>query len=70
MGMVVDSVSDVITLTDEQIRRAPDMGSELDVGYITGLGVLEERMLILTDIDILMSSAEMGLIGKINGVDA
>jgi purine-binding chemotaxis protein CheW len=65
MGMVVDSVSDVITLTAEQIRPAPDMGSELDVGYMIGLGVLEERMLILTDIDKLMSSTETGLIDRL-----
>ena len=65
MGMVVDSVSDVITLTDEQIRPAPDMGSELDVAYMTGLGVLEGRMLILTDIDRLMSATEIGLIDKL-----
>ncbi|HEX7982994.1 MAG TPA: chemotaxis protein CheW [Duganella sp.] len=62
MGMVVDSVSDVVTLTGEQIRPAPDMGAGLDVGYMTGLGVLGDRMLILTDIDKLMSSAEMGVI--------
>ncbi|WP_093557193.1 chemotaxis protein CheW [Pseudoduganella namucuonensis] len=65
MGMVVDSVSDVITLTDEQIRPAPDMGSEFDVDYMTGLGVVEERMLILTDIDRLMSSTEIGLIDRL-----
>jgi purine-binding chemotaxis protein CheW len=65
MGMVVDSVSDVITLTTEQIRPAPDMGAELDVAYMIGLGVLEERMLILTDIDKLMSSTELGSMEKL-----
>lgn len=65
MGMVVDSVSDVITLKDEQIRPAPDMGAELDVGYMTGLGVLDERMLILTDTDKLMSSSAIGLIDRL-----
>jgi purine-binding chemotaxis protein CheW len=65
MGMVVDSVSDVITLTDDQIRPAPDMGRERDVAYITGMGVLDERMLILTDIDKLMSATEIGLIDRL-----
>ena len=64
MGMVVDSVSDVITLTPEQIKPAPAMGSALDTAYLIGLGTLDERMLILVDLDRLMSSDEMGLIEK------
>lgn len=64
VGMVVDSVSDVITLTPEQIKDAPQMGSLLDTDYLIGLGTLNERMLILVDIDRLMSSEEMGLIEK------
>jgi purine-binding chemotaxis protein CheW len=65
MGMVVDSVSDVITLGPEQIKPAPEMGSVLDTGYLIGLGTIDERMLILVDIDRLMSSSEMGLIEKL-----
>ena len=65
VGMVVDSVSDVITLTGEQIKPAPEMGSVLDADYLIGLGTLDERMLILVDIDRLMSSEEMGLVEKI-----
>jgi purine-binding chemotaxis protein CheW len=61
MGMVVDSVSDVITLTDDMIKPAPDMGA-FDTDYLVGLGALDDRMLILVDIDKLMSGAEMGLI--------
>jgi purine-binding chemotaxis protein CheW len=65
VGMVVDSVSDVITLTADQIKPAPEMGSVLDADYLIGLGTLDERMLILVDIDRLMSSEEMGLVEKI-----
>ncbi|MGZ3254426.1 MAG: chemotaxis protein CheW, partial [Burkholderiaceae bacterium] len=65
MGMVVDSVSDVITLTAAQIKPAPEMGTAFNTDYLIGLGTLDERMLILIDIDKLMSSAEMGLIDKI-----
>jgi purine-binding chemotaxis protein CheW len=65
MGMVVDSVSDVITLLQEQVKPAPEMGGALNTDYLIGLGTLDERMLILVDIDKLMSSAEMGLIEKI-----
>jgi purine-binding chemotaxis protein CheW len=65
VGMVVDSVSDVITLNPEQIKPAPDMGSALNTDYLIGLGTIDDRMVILVDIDRLMSSDEMGLIEKI-----
>ena len=61
VGMVVDSVSDVIALLEEQIRPAPDFSSTFDTQYITGLGTVEERMLILVDIEKLMIGADMGL---------
>jgi purine-binding chemotaxis protein CheW len=67
IGMVVDSVSDVVTLTPDQIRPAPEMdlsrgGGPVDTSYLQGLGTLGERMLILIDIDKLMGSEEIGLI--------
>ena len=65
VGMVVDSVSDVTTLSAEQIRPAPQMGTALDTDYLIGLGTLDERMLILVDIEKLMSSADMGLIERL-----
>lgn len=61
VGMVVDSVSDVITLASEQIRPTPDFSSIFDTQYITGLGTIDERMLILVDIEKLMSSSDMAL---------
>ena len=71
VGAVVDSVSDVLELTKEQIKPAPEMNSHVDSSYITGIGTVKggsgqgdsERMLILMDIEGLMSSADMGLIG-------
>jgi purine-binding chemotaxis protein CheW len=64
VGMVVDSVSDVMTLLPEQVRPAPEMGTTFSSDYLIGLGTLEERMLILVDINKLMSSPEMGLIDQ------
>ena len=61
VGIVVDSVSDVTQLTPEQIKPTPEFGSALDTSYITGLGALDERMLILIDIEKLMSSTDMAL---------
>lgn len=62
IGVVVDGVSDVIHLNMEQLRPAPKFGGVIDTEYIIGLGTLEERMLILVDIEKLMSSSEMGLL--------
>jgi purine-binding chemotaxis protein CheW len=61
VGMVVDGVSDVVRLPAEQIRPAPDFSSSFDSKYITGLGTVDERMLILIDIEKLMSGADMAL---------
>jgi purine-binding chemotaxis protein CheW len=65
VGMVVDSVSDVTTLTADQIKPAPEMSTAFNTAYLIGLGAIANRMLILVDIDKLMSSAEMGLIEEI-----
>ena len=62
MGIVVDGVSDVLTLEAEQMRPTPGFGSVIDTEYIMGLGTVEERMLILIDIEKLMGSSDMGLI--------
>jgi len=61
VGMVVDSVSDVITLKNDQIKPAPDMGT-MTADYLLGLGTLDERMVILVDIERLMQSSDIGLI--------
>lgn len=61
VGIVVDSVSDVMALSAEQIRPAPAMGTLMDTNHLIGLGALEDRMLILVDIEKLMVSPDMGL---------
>jgi len=65
IGMVVDSVSDVVTLTSDQIRPAPDMGASVETNCLLGLGTVGERMLILLDIDKLMQSDELGLVAAL-----
>jgi purine-binding chemotaxis protein CheW len=65
MGMVVDSVSDVITLVADQIKPAPQMGSAIDSDYLIGLGAIDERMLILVDIDKFMPSSDIGLVERL-----
>ena len=62
VGIVVDSVSDVMELAADNVRSAPDIESAIDSSCIVGLGSVAERMLILLDIEKLMSSVDMGLV--------
>lgn len=62
VGIVVDSVSDVMELQPENLRPAPDLDSGIDSGSVMGLGALGDRMLILLDIERLMSGYDMGLV--------
>ncbi|MBW7983393.1 chemotaxis protein CheW [Enterobacillus tribolii] len=62
VGIVVDGVSDVLSLNVDQIRPAPEFTVTLSTEYLTGLGSLGERMLILVDIEKLLSSEEMALV--------
>jgi purine-binding chemotaxis protein CheW len=61
VGVVVDSVSDVMALTADQIRPAPEFGASFDSRYLTGIGALEQRMLILIDIERLLSNDDLEL---------
>ena len=62
VGAVVDSVSDVLELSRDAIKPAPEISSTVDSNFITGIGSVGERMLILIDIESLMASDGMGLV--------
>lgn len=64
VGMVVDGVSDVVSLAGEQIKNPPDFSANFDSEYILGLATVDEQMLIIADIEKLMSSEEMALVDK------
>ena len=65
VGVVVDSVSDVLQLDAGQIQPAPEFNHAVPDNHITGIATVMQgelqRMLVLVDIEQLMSSAEMGL---------
>ncbi len=62
IGAVVDSVSDVVTLAADAIKPAPQFETTLDTRFITGLANVGERMLIVMNMEALMSNAEMGML--------
>lgn len=63
MGIVVDAVSDVISIPNDDVRPAPAF-SALDTQFLMGLVPVQDRMLILLDIERLMTSAEMSLVDE------
>lgn len=63
VGAVVDSVSDVLELPLEDLKPSPEMNSQAaDNAYVTGIASVGERMLIMMDIQALMSGPDMGLL--------
>jgi purine-binding chemotaxis protein CheW len=64
IGVVVDGVSDVVSLPSEAIKPAPELGTALDTQYIQGLATLGEQLLILVDIERLMGSRDMALVAE------
>jgi purine-binding chemotaxis protein CheW len=69
VGMVVDSVSDVLELGGDAIKPAPEFNGAIEAAYITGLGTIKngdaERMLILMDIEQMMTAPDMGLMDEV-----
>lgn len=61
VGIVVDGVSDVVSLSQEQMRPPPDFGVAFNSRYLLGLATVNEQMIILVDINELISSEELGL---------
>ena len=62
IGAVVDAVSDVVTLTSQSIKPAPQFETAIDSRFITGLANMGERMLIVMNMEALLSNAEMGMV--------
>jgi purine-binding chemotaxis protein CheW len=64
-GMVVDSVSNVVALTNDQLKPAPKMSSGEEAEFITGIGTVDDRMLILIDVEKLVFTSEISAIDRL-----
>jgi purine-binding chemotaxis protein CheW len=62
LGAVVDAVADVVALPADAIKPAPQFQGQMDASFVRGIATVGERMLIVVDIESLLSSAEMGLV--------
>jgi purine-binding chemotaxis protein CheW len=59
MGMIVDSISDVVIFDDKEIEETPNFGSKIQTKFIKGMGKKEEKFVILLDIDKVMSEQDL-----------
>jgi purine-binding chemotaxis protein CheW len=62
VGAVVDAVSDVVTLSAQNIKPAPQFESAIESRFIVGLANLDDRMLIVMNMEALMNNAELGMV--------
>jgi purine-binding chemotaxis protein CheW len=64
IGIVVDSVSEVLNIGGGDIENAPTFGTQLNTGYILGMAKIEGGVKILLDIDKVLTENEIGLLEK------
>lgn len=63
IGIVVDAVSDVCSVAETELRPPPDFGGAVSVDFVRGLATVEEKMIILLDIDQLLNSVTAAAAG-------
>ena len=65
IGLVVDAVSDVVRLAPNDVKEAPALGSVVDSSFLAGLATRDDRMVLLLDIEKLLSTGEMNLLARV-----
>ena len=65
VGAVVDAVSDVLDVSEKEIRKAPEIGSRMNDRYMRGMVSRDERMVVLLDVDQLFKANELGLLDNL-----
>ncbi len=66
MGIVVDAVSDVYNIPVNDVKASPDFGTAVDTEFVTGLATVNEKMIIVLDIDHMLNAAELEVIDNIS----
>ncbi len=65
VGFVVDAVSEVLRIPVDTVEAAPPVVAGLDSDYISGVGKLHDRLLILLDLDRLLSADDMEMLADL-----
>ncbi|VAW54345.1 Positive regulator of CheA protein activity (CheW) [hydrothermal vent metagenome] len=66
MGVVVDGVSDVYNVPLENVKASPDFGTAVDTEFVTGLATIDEKMIIVLNIDHMLNAAELAVVDKLS----
>lgn len=66
IGLVVDSVSDVIDVAAQDVKATPDFGTSLNTKFINGIATSNENMVMLLDVDKLLSVEEMSVLSQMS----
>lgn len=62
IGLIVDSVSEVLQIKSTEIEDTPGFGQGIDTNFIMGLGKVKEKIIIILDIEEVLSSEELDIV--------
>ena len=65
IGIIVDSVSEVVDISSSEIEETPPFGQGIDTSFMTGMGKVKEKIIILLNIETVLSSEELELVKQI-----
>ncbi|HUJ00228.1 MAG TPA: chemotaxis protein CheW [Usitatibacter sp.] len=65
VGLVVDGVSDVVRFSEREVKAAPQLGALVDSSFLDGVATQDERMVLLVDIERLLSSGDLNLLRQV-----
>jgi len=66
MGIVVDGVSEVYSVPESEIKEAPDFGTKVRTEFIKGLATIDDKMVIIIDIDKMLNSDELAVVDSVS----
>ncbi len=65
MGAVVDEVSEVVDIANEQIEATPEFGGGIETDFVRGVGKIDNRVVMLLDIDKVLSASEVKVLKRV-----
>lgn len=70
MGVVVDEVSEVIDVAEDQIEATPEFGADIDTDFVLGIGKIADRVVMVLDIDRVLTTSEISVIKRVASAKA
>lgn len=66
MGIIVDEVSEVLSVVEDQLEKAPELGAGADTDFIMAIGKIDTKVVMLLDVDAVLSSGEIDIVGSVS----